>query len=280
MSENGTGKTYRIGCQSWQYEDWITLAGGKTIFYPRGTRAPDMLSLYSQIFDTIEVDSTAYGTPAASTIEGWVDETPHDFLFSLKVPRAVTHEFSLSVYSYPLFDEFVEAARTFGPKLGVILIQLPAAFEATKENAQNVRSFLSRLPTDLRFGIEFRHHGWFVEWMFEEVNSYGVALALVGGKWVPEKIMFDAFEKTNASFAYIRLMGIRDLEKFDRVYRDRSDEIARWVTKIKKLPAENVFIYVDNHFEGHAPATATKVKRYLHLPVVDPASLETQASLF
>ena len=92
MGEIEEQKVYRIGCQSWQYDDWVTMAGGETIFYPRGTRAADMLTLYSQIFDTIEVDSTAYGTPAVSTIEGWLSATPDDFLFSLKVPRAITHE--------------------------------------------------------------------------------------------------------------------------------------------------------------------------------------------
>src|SRR4029453_18812146 len=104
MSKKGDDKIYRIGCQSWQYDDWITQAGGEPIFYPRGTRTPDMLTFYSQIFDTIEVDSTAYGTPPQSTIDGWLEPTPDDFLFSLKVPRAVTHDFSLDRRSYALFD--------------------------------------------------------------------------------------------------------------------------------------------------------------------------------
>ena len=48
---------FHIGCQSWQYEDWVTKAGDDTIFYPRGTKPSDMLRLYSKVFDTIEVDS-------------------------------------------------------------------------------------------------------------------------------------------------------------------------------------------------------------------------------
>ena len=60
MTESET--KHRIGCQSWQYDDWITRAGGETVFYPRGTKAGEMLGLYSRVFDTIEVDSTAYGT--------------------------------------------------------------------------------------------------------------------------------------------------------------------------------------------------------------------------
>lgn len=273
-------RVFRVGCQSWQYEDWITKAGGDTIFYPRGTRPSDMLSLYSQIFDTIEVDSTAYGVPAISTLTGWADTTPANFDFSLKVPRAITHEFSLSPQGFPIMDEFVDAARVLGKSLGVILIQLPASFESTQENGRFVRAFISRLPKDIRFAIEFRESGWFVEWTFDELNEHGIALALVAGKWLPTETVFGAFAKTQTPFGYIRLMGVRDLETFDRVYRDRSDEIELWARKIKRLKAREVFIYADNYFEGHGPATANKIKAALNIEVSDAAELEPQGSLF
>jgi uncharacterized protein YecE (DUF72 family) len=273
-------RTYHIGCQSWQYDDWITNADGPTIFYPRGTRSSDMLSVYSQIFETIEVDSTTYGTPQRSTVNGWLEATPDHFLFSLKVPRLVTHEFSLDRRSYGAFDEFVESARWFGKKLGVVLIQLPAVFESTRDNGKNLRSFLERLPSDIRFAIEFRHPGWFLDWTFNELNASGVALALVAGKWVPEGTMFTAFDKVETSFAYLRFMGLRDLERFDRIYRDRSAEIGRWVNRFPEIRSTEMFIYLDNYFEGHAPATANRLKRIVGLAETDPASLEIQASLF
>ena len=273
-------KTYHIGCQSWQYDDWITPAAGDTIFYPRGTKSADMLELYSRIFDTIEVDSTAYGTPALPTIEGWVAATPDNFRFSLKVPRAVTHGFALSTASYPVFDEFVEASRAFGSKLGMILIQFPAVFEPTKDDAQRLRDFLARLPDDIRFGVEFRNSSWFVDWTFEELRERGVALGLVAGKWIPEQMMFDAFSKTRTSTAYLRFMGVRDLPRFDRVYRKRDPELERWAEKMKALTASEVYVYVDNHFEGHAPTTPNKLKRLLGLKTGDPAALDPQASLF
>ncbi|HKP69711.1 MAG TPA: DUF72 domain-containing protein [Pyrinomonadaceae bacterium] len=285
MSESETRSTtakkrYHIGCQSWQYDEWITQIGGETIFYPSGTKPAEMLELYSGVFNTIEVDSTAYGTPAVSTLEGWISSTPNEFLFSLKTPRAITHEYSLGRVSFPVMDEFVQAVATMRDRLGVILIQFPAAFEATRENGVHLRNFISRLPRDVRFAVEFRHPSWFVGWTFEELNENGVALALVAGKWVAEEVMFAAFEKTNVPFAYVRLMGIRDLPSFDRVQRDRSDEISRWADRIRELRATDVFIYVDNYFEGHAPATANKMKRFLNVEVVDPSGLETQASLF
>lgn len=273
-------KSFHVGCQSWQYDDWITEIGGETAFYPTGTRPADMLSVYSRAFDTIEVDSTAYGPPALSTVEGWVETTPDDFLFSLKVPRVITHELSLGPEGFRMFDEFVEAARAFGPKLGVILIQLPAVFEPSKANGQNLRDFVRRLASDVRFGVEFRHPGWFVDWTFEELNDRGVALALVAGKWIDEETEFAAFPKTVTKFAYVRLMGIRDLPRFDRIYRDRTPEIERWASKIKTLAADEVFVYVDNYFEGHAPATANKLKEMLDVGVVNPETLDPQASLF
>ena len=280
MGDSGKKKTYRVGCQSWQYEDWITKAGGETIFYPRGTKPSDMLELYSRIFDTIEVDSTAYGTPAISTIEGWLTATPDDFLFSLKVPSVVTHQMSLGPESYTVFDEFIDAARLFGPKLGVVLIQLPAVFEATRDNGQNVRRFLARLPDDIRFGIEFRHPGWLTGWTFDELNERQVTLALVAGKWIPEDRMFEAFGNVRTPFQYVRFMGVRDLPSFDRIQRPRSEELRQWTSRLDSLTADKIFIYVDNYFEGHAPATATTVKEMLGVTTVHASDLEPQASLF
>ena len=273
-------KKFHIGCQSWQYDDWISKPASDPIFYPRGTRSSDMLALYSEVFDTIEVDSTAYGTPAVSTLEGWVTETPADFIFSLKVPRIITHEMSVGPQSFPLMDEFVDAARALGPKLGVILIQFPAVFESNKDNGVALRNFVSRLPNDIRFGVEFRNPGWFVDWTFDELNEHGIALALVAGKWVPEDVMFAAFEKATMPFAYIRMMGVRDLPRFDRIYRDRMPEIERWAANIESLNASENFVYIDNYFEGHAPLTANRMKRALGIQPTDPQELDPQASLF
>ena len=56
-------------------------------FYPKGMRSRDFLSYYSTQFATVEVDSTFYGTPSASTVSSWNDKTPPDFTFAVKVPQ-------------------------------------------------------------------------------------------------------------------------------------------------------------------------------------------------
>lgn len=273
-------KRYIIGCQSWGYDDWVTKADGPPVFYPRGTKQSDMLEQYARLLGTVEVDSTAYGTPPASTFEGWIEKVPPGFRFSLKVPRLITHEFSLDPRAHPIMAEFCERARLLGEHLGLILIQLPAAFESTKQNGQRLREFLPVLPTDLRFAIEFREPGWFVHWTFEELNEEGVALAMVEGPWVDREVLFRSFGHLKTGHSYVRVMGERDLVKFDRVYRNRDKELEKWAECLPKLAADEIFIYTDNHYEGHAPATANNLKKLLGLPVTEAGSIEAQASLF
>jgi uncharacterized protein YecE (DUF72 family) len=276
----GRQRSIHIGCQSWGYDDWITPIGGDTVFYPSGTKHDEMLELYSKVFSTIEVDSTVYGMPAVATVEKWYDQTPAGFTFSLKMPREVTHERSLDGSTLPTVDQFIERVSPLREKLGMILIQMPATFEAIKENAQELRRFVAGLPREFRFAVEFRHAGWFNEWTYDELAENGVALCLVEGKWVPRELMFASLVKHELPFAYFRFMGERDLQHFDRVYRDRNETLVHWSKVIKKIESQEIFIYVDNYFEGHAPATANKLNALLDLPKADPSILEEQPSLF
>ena len=277
---SGTARSVHIGCQSWGYDDWITPIGGKTVFYPSGTKHDEMLALYSRVFNTIEVDSTVYGMPTAATVEKWYEQTPPGFTFSLKMPREVTHERSLDTSTLPIVNEFVGRVSPLREKLGMILVQLPGSFEAIKENAQDLRRFLAGLPRDFRFAVEFRHMGWFNDWTYDELAENGVALCLVEGKWVPRELMFASLVRHELPFAYFRFMGERDLEHFDRIYRDRDETLVHWSKVIKKIKSQEIFIYVDNYFEGHAPATANKLNALLDLPLSDPTVLEEQPSLF
>ena len=273
-------KLIRIGCQSWGYEDWITPAGGDYVFYPSGTKKTEMLQFYSKVFDTIEIDATLYGIPASTTFEKWHDETPDGFTFGLKTPREVTHDGRLTPATIPVMLEFVERSQLLKEKLGVFLIQLPPSFDGSKENGQNLREFLSVLPRGFKYAVEFRNQDWFIDWTFEELEKNEVTLGLVEGPWLPRENMFDAVPKLTADFAYLRIMGERDLEKFDRIYRHRDDVLAQWTSAIKQLRAKEIFIYVDNYFEGFAPETANKLQILLDRPVAQAKEFQEQRSLF
>ena len=273
-------KRFHIGCQSWGYDDWVTPAAGETVFYPRGTKRDEMLGLYSQIFDTIEVDSTLYGIPPASTLRNWYDETPAGFIFSLKFPREITHDHRLRGSSVRIMNEFVKRSLVLREKLGIMLIQFPASFEPTADNTQSLQLFLSELPSDHRFAMEFRNTDWFAKPTFDQLEKAGVSLCLVEGTWIDRDIMFKFAESVASSFAYVRFMGKRGLAKFDRISRNRDDVLNSWKPVVAAIDRRNIFIYVDNYFEGFAPATANKLHALLDLKLPDPAKLERQGSLF
>ena len=281
MSPQSGEKRFWIGCQSWGYDDWVTPAGGNYIFYPPGTKRSDMLTFYSKVFDTIEVDSTLYGIPAPTTFEKWYDETPDDFVFSLKFPREITHDLRLSPGSVPIMKDFVEQARLLTEKLGIFLIQFPPSFDGSRENGQNLRTLLSHLPHDLRFAVEFRNKDWFIDWTFQELQrEINVTLGLVEGPWLPRELMFRATDRLHSDFAYIRIMGERDLPKFDRIARHRDQILEQWAGNVERLKAREIFIYIDNYFEGFAPATTAKIQRLLGLPVRLAEEQQIQGSLF
>jgi uncharacterized protein YecE (DUF72 family) len=70
----------------------FTASGWNGAFYPKGLKSTDYLRFYSERFDTVEIDSTFYGCPAAKTVTSWYDKTPNGFIFSVKVPQPITHE--------------------------------------------------------------------------------------------------------------------------------------------------------------------------------------------
>jgi uncharacterized protein YecE (DUF72 family) len=269
-----------IGCQGWNYDDWMTKAGGETVFYPRGTRSNEMLAHYAKIFKTVEVDSTFYAIPTSSTVENWYKKTPENFTFSLKLPQEITHEYSLREPSFPLLEEFCERVSLLEEKLGAILIQLPPNFEASKENAQALRDFLAELPKKIRFAIEFRNREWLIDWTFEELRKNDVSLCLVEGNWIPREMMFETTQKPTADFAYIRFMGERDLTQFDKIQRQEDANLQMWKSEIERIKAKDIFIYFSNFYEGFAPASINKLKELFGQKTVEASSLENQKSLF
>jgi uncharacterized protein YecE (DUF72 family) len=270
----------QIGCQGWNYDDWTTKPLQKAVFYPRGTRAHKMLETYSQVFETVEIDSTFYAVPASSAVEGWYKKTPGNFTFSLKMPQEITHNFALDKNSYPVLEEFCERVALLKEKLGVVLVQLAPQFEASKENAQNLRRFLERLPKDIRFAVEFRDRQWLTGWTFEELEKNNIALCSVEGSWIPRELTFEAMSKRTADFAYVRFMGERDLTHFDKIYRAQDTNLLMYKKEIEKIEAENIFVYFSNFYEGHAPASANKLKVLFKQNTVESSSLENQKSLF
>lgn len=281
--QNGTQARVRVGCQGWNYDDWVTpRASNSSVFYPRATRPPAMLDAYARAFESVEVDSTFYAVPAASTVEGWKKRTPHAFTFSLKLPQIITHQLALRRESEEVLTEFCETVRALGDKLASVLVQLPPQFEATTENFTALTEFLPLLPPDIRFHFEFRDAAWFEPTVLELLRRGRAGLALVEGPWVRRERVWRLLEEWQHDSAYVRWMGERDITRFDKIIRPQDANLRAWSEHIQRLAARGseVFAYFSNFYEGHAPASANKLKQLLQQPTANPDDFESQPSLF
>lgn len=114
---------------------------------------------YARTMNAVEINSSFYRPHRRTTYERWADATPDDFRFAVKVPRTITHAAAVDL---TVIDRFVEEATGLGPKLSVLLIQLPPSRAFDPIWAESVYDAL-RLRTSATLAIEPRHASWFDE---------------------------------------------------------------------------------------------------------------------
>lgn len=251
----------------------FTAAGWEGVFYPEGVKSGEYLSYYSQQFGTVEVDSTFYRIPAFSTVRKWRDQTPEKFVFACKVPQVITHE-KVLVDCDDEMRAFVEAMEGLGEKLGPMLLQFPyfnkKAFKSPDEFLKRLAPFLKKLPKAHRWALEIRNKTWVSEGFLELLRDHKVALALIDHPWMsvgrPSGPGFwEGKDCLTADFLYIRLLGDRygieeRTKTWDKEIVDRRRELREWVDFCRKVQrgGDEYYVYINNHYAGHAPATARK----------------------
>lgn len=260
-----------LGTSGWSYQDWVGA------FYPSGTPAARYLSVYAQVFTTVEIDSTFYATPSARMVAAWRERTPDGFIFATKVPRAITHDALLVGVANELAT-FADVMRELGPKCGPLLFQFPPGFTAAQWD--DLAALLPTLPADLRWAVEVRHTSWLTEPFYDLLRAHNVALAHVDLPWMPRTT------PVTADFAYIRWLGDRRkiVDDFSHVRPalQRTDDLAWWARQIARMNERGieVFGYANNHYEGHSPATLRALQRQLGLPSQEPEATLQQQTLF
>jgi uncharacterized protein YecE (DUF72 family) len=265
-----------VGTQGWNYDSWVGS------FYPPATRPARMLEVYGRAFPTVEVDSTAYGLPSDHAVQGWRSHVPRGFVFALKIPQEITHERRLKDAT-ALLRRFVDRVSPLGSALGPFLVQLSPGFRASDANRAVLKDFIAGLPEDYRWAVEFRHAGWMTAATFELLKSRNVATALVQGRWIRREMMADLALEPTADFAYVRWMGLdRRLTDFSHPQLDRTDDRAWWAELLQALSSRvtDVFGYLSNYYEGHAPHSARELQRLLGEAPVSPDRLRDQGELF
>jgi len=248
----------RIGTSS------FTAAGWRGTFYPEGMKQADYLGHYATEFNTVEIDSTWYSPPSERRVSNWAAQTPDHFTISAKVPQIITHERCLENCDWEM-TSFLKTMERLGPKLGVLLLQFPYfsrdLFATPEPFLQRLRPFLKKLPTGFRYALEVRNKSFLIPALRRLLETHQIAIALVDHPWMPSPKTWFKTDPVTGPVAYVRLLGDRyEIEKttknWDKVIVDRSREVADWITVCEKITQRgvDVFVYINNHYAGHAPA--------------------------
>ena len=244
----------------------FTAAGWEDAFYPPGMKPADYLSYYATRFDTVEVDSTFYRTPAISTVKGWYAKTPPGFLFAAKVPQIITHEKALQDCDADM-KLYLQAMDCLAEKLGPLLFQFGyfnrKAFPSVNDFLARLAPFLKKLPKGYRFALEIRNKNWLVPEFFETLRNSHVSLALVDHVWMPRpRQLFEKFDPITADLAYVRWIGDRkgieeQTKTWTKLILDRAGDLAEWVEVLKPIHKRKIQIlaFANNHYAGFGPGT-------------------------
>jgi uncharacterized protein YecE (DUF72 family) len=121
----------RVGVGGWTFEPW------RGNFYPAGLAHHRELEYASRQLSAIEVNGTYYSSQKPASFKKWFEETPDDFMFSLKAIRYATNRRVLAEAGDSI-SRFIESGiAELRHKLGPIVWQFaptkrfePADFEA------------------------------------------------------------------------------------------------------------------------------------------------------
>jgi uncharacterized protein YecE (DUF72 family) len=278
--------TVFTGTAGWSYSDW------EGIFYPhKRPKSMTPLRYYARFFDTVEVNSSFYAPPRATTAGGWlrqVQENPR-FVFTLKLWRLFTHE-----KSSDFGDREVEAFRrgieplVEAGKLGGMLIQFPWYFRAEEQGMNRVEK-LSRLFSDYPLILEVRHRSWITPEHLQFIRDMGLNLCNIDLPLARSSVRPGAV--LTGPIGYVRLHGRnydtwfrkdagRD-EKYDYLYSEQ--ELEEWMERIEILEkgTDTLYVIANNHFRGQAAVNALQIRSRLEGRAVDvpPTLVEQYAVL-
>ncbi len=256
----------RIGPAGWSYKDW---AG---IVYPaKPPKGFDPAAYLAQFFDTIEINSSFYGPPAASTVRGWVERVSinPNFRFTAKLWRGFTHERNATQQDEAAVKEGLDLFTASG-RLGALLLQFPWSFKFTPEN----REYLAGLHqgfSEYPLVLEVRNASWNDPSALDMLAELGMGFCNIDQPLMGRGLRPSA--EATSPVGYVRLHGRNYKNWFakNKTVNDRYDylyspkELEPWVDRIKTVArhAEDTYVVTNNHNLGKAVVNAFELMAFL-----------------
>ena len=207
----------RIGIGGWTYPEW------RDNFYPAGWPRGRELDYASQRLSAIEINSTYHGTQKPASFAKWRDETPDDFVFSVKASRFATNRRVLAEAGESIERFIGSGLSKLGAKLGPLVWQ----FAPTKRfEAEDFEAFLKLLPKDidglsLRHVLDVRHPSFMCAKYLALARRHAAATVFADSDDHP------SFANRTGDFVYARLMRCAAAEPLGYA----PESLSRWAER-------------------------------------------------
>ncbi|MCK9425973.1 MAG: DUF72 domain-containing protein [Ignavibacteriaceae bacterium] len=284
--------TLRTGTCSWKYPSW------KGIIYSDKAEQ-NYLEEYSQHFNTVEIDQWFWSLitqnkvllPKEDDIKAYTDSVPDDFKFTVKIPNSIslTHLYNIDrtklfkpnphFLSAELFNKFLELLEPMGKKIGVLMFQFEylnrQKMSGLDEFLDKFEPFIRHLDKNYTYGVELRNPNYLKKPFFEFLERNDLAMVFLQGYYMPP--IWEVYNECKSyinTTAVIRLHGPdrSSIEEetsnvWDKIVKPKDGEINKIAEIIYSLTQKDVDLYlnVNNHYEGSAPLTIAKLKQQLKM---------------
>jgi len=271
-----------IGTCSWKYASW------KDLVYTTA-KPGNYLKEYGCKYSTVEVDQwfwSLFGEsvvlPKPNVVREYAESVPDDFLFGIKVPNSITltHHYKKrktdSLVANPhflsvdLMNTFLDSIEPLHSKLGPLIFQFEylnkLKMAGQREFLDKLGVFIQALPIGFLYAVESRNPNYLNQRFFTCLKSLNLTHVFLQGYYMPS--IFDVYEKHKnllGETVVVRLHGPNreDIEaltgnKWGEIVEPRDRELEQLAKMVANMQS-NIFVFVNNHFEGSAPRTIKKL---------------------
>lgn len=280
----------KIGACSWKYESWEGLVYS-------AAKPANFLEEYARKYDTVEVDRWFWSLfennkpklPHPDDVENYRRSVPAGFKFSIKIPNSITltHYYQKSkdsplivnphFLSVELFREFLQRLAPLKKQLGPLMFQFEylnkQKMASVGEFQEKFAAFIAACPPGYDYALEIRNPNYLNRGYFAFLNKHKLRHVFVQGYYMPP--IFDIYSNYSDYIdkaTVIRLMGPdrkaieeKSGSKWNEIFDPKDEELSRIVAMIRNLEERDIDVYlnVNNHYEGSAPLTIQKIRQML-----------------
>lgn len=224
--------------------------------YPPEHAGKSRLEYYATFFNSIEINSTFYKLPQASTIAKWAQSVPDHFRFTCKLSKTITHQKGLQ-FSRQDIDDFMKVVEHAHEKEGCLLVQFPPSVKF--DQVDRIEKLLEALAeathrTPWTVAVEFRDPSLYEREVYEILEDYH-AILVIHDMAKSATPLEDIWGDTH----YVRFHGPEPRYRGDY----EQDFLALWATRIQSWMQDKKTVYA--YFNNTAGAAFKNLQTFSQL---------------